>query len=109
MKYLQRKLRARFSGDDSYRPKNFSSTNFIPVVGFETRQKTIMQNGEEKRVEELYLIIIDDNGKLISVMAYNFRVMIDETETNIGKTSDLLNNATILLKGISDRLSNEKK
>lgn len=105
MKYLMRKLRAKFTGSEEFRPKDFNFKEFVSVVGFETRQKTINDNaGNEKRVEELYLIVVDDKGRLISVMAYNCKVIIDEKENDISKTTEMLRSATVLLKEISERL-----
>lgn len=109
-KYIQRKLRAEFIGSDEYRPKNFNVKNYVPVIGWETRREVKNFNGVEKTIDELYLILIDDNGKLISSLAFNFKVMVDElAESDVGKSFELLRNATILLKTISERNVNHCK
>ena len=101
--FIQRKLRAKFIGNEDYRPKNFEQKGFVPVIGFESRKVPKTFNGESKVVDEMFLIIIDDHGKIVSAAAFNFAVMIDQIDEDAGKIAQTLNNATLLLKQLSEK------
>ena len=102
--FIQRKLRAKFIGNEGYRPKNFSQKGFVPVIGFETRRVEKRFDDTPKIIEELFIFIIDDTGKLISCASFNFSIMVDATEESISHTSELLKNATILIKQLAERM-----
>lgn len=106
--FLQRKIRAKWIGNNDYKPKNFEITNFVPVIGFECRRVMKNINGEEKSVEELFLIIIDDNGKAISTASFNWRIMIDSSDENVDKTLQMLQNATVLVKSLAGIVSKDE-
>lgn len=100
--FLQRKLRAKFIGNEDYRPKNFDQKGYVPVVGFETRKVKKTFEGQEKVIDEPFLLIIDDHSKLIPVAAFNFNIQIDGADDNMAQATALLQNATILLKAIAE-------
>jgi hypothetical protein len=104
--FLQRKLRAKFVGLPEYLPKGMPEEKFIPVVGFSSQWLLKHYDGKERREEELTLIMIGDNQKLVSCAAFNCKVILDEKEA---ETIQVLERATILLKVLAERTGDEKK
>jgi|WetSurMetagenome_2_1015567.scaffolds.fasta_scaffold15199_9 hypothetical protein len=78
MIHLQRKLKMKYTGSDDYLPEGVPRDKFIPVIGYEIRKTEKNVKGENKTFEDIYYIVINDNGKLSKVAEFNCVTMIDE-------------------------------
>lgn len=107
--FIMKKIRAKFCGNEDYRPKNFEGDKFVPVIGFESRRVMKNINGEERNIEELFIMLIDDKGKIISTAAFNWCIVVDTSEENVDKTLQMLQNATVLVKSLAGKITDEKQ
>lgn len=108
MIYLQRKLKMKFIGADDYLPEGVPRGKWIPVIGFEVRRREQQKQNEQgtKIVEDIYYVITNDKGKVVSVASFNCSTMIDENaEWNTSQAMQLISNLTVLAKVLSEKLS----
>lgn len=106
MIHLTRVVKVKYSGPDDYLPENIGREKWMPVIGYEVRhvKKTIKE--VERDIEEIFFRVIDNNGKLVHVAAFNCSVMIDEKATMDGnQIVSLLGNVVSLIKVLSEKVS----
>lgn len=100
---IHRKLKAKYTGDKEYMPEAIEAAKWMTVIGYQT--KMIQRNGEngEYTVEEIYLLVIGNAGKIVPVVHFNMQVMVDDSaELNVTSAMQLLNNVTIIGKSICE-------
>lgn len=77
MVWMQRKLKCKVTTTDSrYRPEGIPE-RFIPVLGIETRRREKTFEGKITIVEDVYYLVVTNNGKLIPIASFNCVTMID--------------------------------
>ena len=106
--FINRRVKVKFIGKDDFRPRDMPANKFIPVIGFTTRRVEKLFEGKERIEEELYYIIIDNQGKSVPVAAFNCVAVCDEAD-DIAKIAETLRNATLLLKHLSDEVAKRDK
>ena len=107
MAQLIRKLKCKFTAADDYKPEYISRDKWMPVVGIESRRKEIKKEGRQPQViEEFFYLIIDDQGKLRTIAAFNCNTMIDDTtEINPAKLMTAIENVIIIGKVLSEKIA----
>lgn len=78
---------------------------FVPAIGYEIRKGKKSFNGESKDVEDMYFLVIGDDGKVIHVAAFNCLVSCESDDTTADKLADTLNKAYLLLNELSKRVA----
>lgn len=106
--FINRKVKVKFAGDDDYRPRDMPANKFIPAIGFSTRRIEKNVEGKHRIDEELYFIIIDNQGKAVPVAAFNCVAVCDEAD-DTAKLAETLRNATLLLKHLSEVVAKTDK
>lgn len=103
---LQRKIKCKFTGSDDYLPEGVPRDKFIPVIGIEARRREKTYEGKTQWVEDLFYIVINNKGKVVTIASFNCSTMIDESaEIPAGQLVQLLNNITIVGKVISEKMA----
>lgn len=104
MVWMQRKIKCKVINDE-YRPEGIPSDRFIPVLGIETRKREKEYQGKKMWVEDVYYLVVDNRGKLLSVASFNCSTMVDEeAELKTNRAIDLLNNTMTMWKVASEKL-----
>lgn len=82
MVHLQRKIKCKWCGEEKYLPKDVPTDNWLPVIGYETRRRNARnpESGESIVVEDTYFKVINNNGKLVDIAAFNCKVTVDSEE-----------------------------
>lgn len=106
MIYLQRKLRAKYSGDKKYKPEQMPEGKYLPVIGWTTQRRLVIKGQKQEYVDQPFLLIIGDNGVLLEVIMFNCKVMIDDrSEIDMATMSQLLRNITIIGKELCEKFT----
>ncbi len=101
---LQRPLLAKYSGPDEYMPEEMKRDKFLPVVGVKTRLNERVVNGQEKKIEDIYYLLINDKGKLIEVSSFNCTTEINrKLEFNPEQVVQILGAISTVLGTIADQ------
>lgn len=82
MVHLLRNIKCMYNGTAEFKPEGIPDNSWMPVVGYETRRRnaTKPNSGEQIVVEDTYLKVINNNGKLTDIAAFNCKVTIDNKE-----------------------------
>lgn len=108
--FIMRKLKVKYVGSSAYRPKTWVGDNYVPVVGFTsfTLSKKY-PDGNERDEYQINYLILDCDGKIIPVAAFNCHAIVDEqAENEAGKLSEALHNSTVILKTLSQWVKVDK-
>lgn len=106
MMYLQRKLRASYSGEEKYRPEQMPEKKYLPVIGWATKRRLKNNTKVAEYVDEPYLIVIGNDGKPLEVVMFNVKVMIDDrSEIDMVQLTGIVNNLTIMGKVLCEKLT----
>jgi hypothetical protein len=101
---IQRQLMAKYSGPDDYIPEGISRDKFIPVVGVKTRIEERMVRDKPKKIEDIFLLIINDKGHIVEVSAFNCTVEINrKAEFNPDQITQILGTIQTLIGTIADQ------
>jgi hypothetical protein len=104
--YLQRKLRACYSGEEKYRPEQMPEKKYLPVIGWTTKRRLKNNNKTAEYVDEPYLIVVGNDGKPLEVVMFNVKVMIDDrSEIDMVQLTGIVNNLTIMGKVLCEKLT----
>jgi hypothetical protein len=108
---MQRKIKCKFTGADDFLPEGIPRDKFLPVLGIETRKRVHVDNrpgkeGIKKEVEDIFYLVTDDKGKMISIASFNCSTMIDEkAEIDFSAAMQMMNNITIIGKILSEKMA----
>jgi hypothetical protein len=111
MIHMMRKLKCKFTGADDFLPEGIPRDKFLPVLGIESRKRIHVdtregKQGKQKEVEDIFYLVTDDKGKLISIASFNCATMIDEkAEIDFNATMQMMNNITIIGKILSEKMA----
>lgn len=106
MMYLQRKLRACYSGEEKYRPEQMPEKKYLPVIGWTTKRRLKKNDKTAEYVDEPYLIVVGNDGKPLEVVMFNVKVMIDDrSEIDMVQLTGIVNNLTIMGKVLCEKLT----
>lgn len=105
--FINKNLKIKFVGGEDYRPRNVPYKKFIRPVGFESRKVKKTFDGVEKIVDELFYLVIDDNGFVVSVAAFNCVAIIDDDAENdiLRQLAETLAKSVMMLKTLSDLIA----
>lgn len=105
--FINKNLKVKFVGGEDYRPRNVPYKRFIRAVGFETRMTKKTFDGVEKTTDELYFLVINDEGYVVPVAAFNCVAIIDDSVENdiLRQLAETLAKSVMLLKTLSDLIA----
>jgi hypothetical protein len=108
MVIMQRKIQCKYTGPDKYMQEGFRRDKWLPVVATEVRKREKAYEGKKRVIEEIFYIIIGDNGQLITTASFNCETRIDESaEIPGGQLIGLLNNLLTMVKVWSEKFSGD--
>lgn len=103
MVWMQRKIKCKVINPD-YKPDGIPD-KFIPVLGIETRKREKEYQGKKMIVEDVYYLVVDNRGKLLSIASFNCATMVDEeAELKLNRATELLNNVTVMWRVANEKL-----
>jgi len=83
MVMLQRKLKCKYVGTDEFMPKDITREKMMPVIGFEVQRREAEYDGKKRIEDDLFLLVVNNNGRIVRVAAWCCKVIIDEDEKAI--------------------------
>lgn len=102
---MMKKIEVKFTGDDEYRPKELPRDKWLSVLGYEWKRRNTEYEGKPKVVNDLFFIVVGNNGKVCRVSEISCSVRIDQrSEIEGGQLIQMMNNITTLLKVISEKV-----
>lgn len=106
MVHIMRKIKCKFVGSEDYQPEGIPRDKWFPVIGYEIRRREKEFQGKKETVEDVYYLVTNDKGKMVTIASFNCSTMIDEqAEIEGGKIASLLNNIMLMGKVISEKLA----
>ncbi len=106
MIHMMRKLKCKYTGPDDYLPEGVPRDKFIPVLGYEVRRREQRKEDKTVIVEDVYYMVTNDKGKLVSIASFNCSTMIDErAEIDLSAAVKLLENVTMIGKVLSEKMA----
>jgi hypothetical protein len=106
MVHIMRKIKCKFTGSEDYQPEGIPRDRWFPVIGYEVRAREKDFQGKKERVEDIYYLVTNDKGKMVTIASFNCTTMIDESaEIEGGKLLSMLQNISIMGKVISEKLA----
>lgn len=101
MVHLQRKLKCMYVGEDKYKPEGIPENKWLQVIGYETkRRNTRKPNSNEMIVvEDTYLKVINNNGMIVDLAAFNCKVTIDNEENAIVSLAAAVGHLVSIIEG----------
>lgn len=102
---IQRKLKAKYTGEDQYKQDGIDRDKWMNVIGIESRKRLKKYEGKEKWVDDLFLVVINNNSKACIISAMNMDIRIDDgAELQGGQATQLMQNILTLLKVMSEKM-----
>lgn len=81
---IVRKLKCRFSGDKKYLPDGIPENKWIPVIGYEIRERhQASRNNANRIVNDIFYLVLDDKGKIIPLASFNCQTIVDDSELQV--------------------------
>lgn len=106
MIHLQRKIKCKFTGSEDFQPEGIPRDKWLPVIGYEARRREKDFQGKKETVEDVYYLVTNDKGKLVTIASFNCSTMIDEAaEINSGELMRLMTNISTMGKIISEKMA----
>lgn len=106
MIHIMRKIKCKFTGSEDYQPEGIPRDKWFPVIGYEVRAREKEFQGKKERVEDVYYLVTNDKGKMVTIASFNCTTMIDEqAEIEGGKLLSMLNNISLMGKIISEKMA----
>lgn len=106
MVHMMRKLKCKFTGSEDFQPEGIPRDKWLPVLGYETRNRVKRFENKEENVTDIYYLVMNDKGRLTTIASFNCSTMIDEAaELEGGKLLSMLNNISLMGKVISEKMA----
>lgn len=106
MIHLMRKIKCKFTGSEEYQPEGVKRDQWFPVIGYEARKREKTIGDKTQWVEDIFYLITNEKGKIVTIASFNCQTMIDEkAEIDLKAALDLLRNVTIIGKVLSEKIS----
>lgn len=106
MVHMMRKIKCKFTGSEDFQPEGIGRDKWFPVIGYETRQRQKTFDNKTETVTDIYYLVTNDKGRLVTVASFNCSTMIDEAaEIPGGELMRMLNNISLMGKVISEKMA----
>jgi len=103
-------IQCKYTGDDKYMRDGIERKKWYTVVGYEARNVEKEFEGKKKWIDELFYLVINDQGKMVVIASFNCSVRIDQQSEIPGtQIAGLMSNLLSLVKVWSEKHENSGK